>query len=134
MVAGRPRNCLRPFIKVYKLLCITKNLLVYCCKCCNLIVCAARYLFVNRYRVTASNATRPNFSQKSNTYIFLVFWNNFEEITNTSLFLLKQLDYSWPDDCVARWLGILHAIAPHFGLKVDLKILIVYRSVKHLRM
>ena len=26
------------------------------------------------------------------------------------------------------------AIASHFGLKVDLKILIVYRSVKHLRM
>ena len=25
--------------------------------------------------------------------LFLVFWNNFEEITNTSLFLLKQLYY-----------------------------------------
>ena len=27
--------------------------------------------------------------------LFLVFRNNFGEITNTSLFLLKQLDYSF---------------------------------------
>ena len=42
----------------------SKNLLVYYCKCCNLIGYATRYLFVNRYRVAASNTTRPSFSQK----------------------------------------------------------------------
>ena len=31
----------------------SKNLLVYYCKCCNLIGYATRYLFVNRYRVVA---------------------------------------------------------------------------------
>ena len=70
----------------------SKNLVIYYCKCCNLIGYTTHYLFVNRYRVVASNATRPSFSQKK--CLFLVFWNNFEEITNTSLFLLKQLDYS----------------------------------------
>ena len=40
----------------------------YYCKCCNLIGYATRYLFVNRYRVAASNATRPSFSQKNNAY------------------------------------------------------------------
>ena len=29
---------------------------------------ATRYLFVNRYRVAASNATSPSFSQKNNAY------------------------------------------------------------------
>ena len=46
----------------------SKNLLVYYCKCCNLIGYATRYLFVNRYRVAASNATRPSFSQKNNAF------------------------------------------------------------------
>ena len=45
---------------------ISKNLLVYYCKCCNLIGYATRYLFVNRYPVATSNATRPSFSQKYN--------------------------------------------------------------------
>ena len=35
----------------------------------------------------SSNATRPSLSQKKQCF-FLVFRNNFEEITNTSLFLL----------------------------------------------
>ena len=87
--------------------CISKNLHVYYCKCCNLIDYATRYLFVNRYRVAASNATeffgkeprKAEFFGKQQC-LFLVFRNNFEEITNTSLFLLKhlfllkQLDYS----------------------------------------
>ena len=72
--------------------CISNNLVVYYCKCCNLIGYATRYLFVNRYREATSNATRPSFSQKNR--LFLVFRNNFEGITNTSLFLLKQFDYS----------------------------------------
>ena len=46
----------------------SKNLLVYYGKWCNLIGYATRYIFVNRYRVAASNATRLNFSQKNNTY------------------------------------------------------------------
>ena len=49
----------------------SKNLVVYYCKCCNLIGYATRYLFVNRYRVAASNATRPSFSQKNNAYFSL---------------------------------------------------------------
>ena len=44
---------------------ISKNLLVYFCKWCNLIGYATRYLFANRYQVAASNATRPSFSQKA---------------------------------------------------------------------
>ena len=43
--------------------------LVYYCKCCNLIGYATRYLFVNRYRVVVSNATRPSFSQKTTMHI-----------------------------------------------------------------
>ena len=42
-------------------------LLVYYYKCCSLIGNATRYLFVNGYRVAASNATRE-FSQKNNAY------------------------------------------------------------------
>ena len=68
---------------------ISKIVIVYNCKCCNLIGYATRYLFINRYRVAASNATRSIFFAKKQC-----FQNNFEEITNTSLFLLKQLDYS----------------------------------------
>ena len=71
----------------------SKSLLAYYYKCCNLIGYATRYLFVNRYRVAASNATRPSFSQNKQC-LFLVFLNNFDEITNTSLFLLEQVDYS----------------------------------------
>ena len=41
---------------------LSKTLLVYYCKCCNLIGYANRYIFVNRYRVAATNATRPSFS------------------------------------------------------------------------
>ena len=63
----------------------SKNLLIHYSKYCNLIGYATRYLFVNRYWVAASNATKPCFSQ--NKCLFLVFWNNFEEITNTLLFL-----------------------------------------------
>ena len=37
-------------------------------KCYNLIGYATRYLLVIRYRVAASNATRPSFSQKNNAY------------------------------------------------------------------
>ena len=50
----------------------SKNLLVYYCKCCNLIGYATRYLFVNIYQVAASNATKPSFSQKKQC-LFLVF-------------------------------------------------------------
>ena len=39
----------------------SKNLVVYYCKCCNLIGYTTSYLFVNRYQVAASNATRPSF-------------------------------------------------------------------------
>ena len=53
-----PPTCLRPLPKL--------------CKCCNLIGYVTRYLFVNRYRVAASNATRPSFSQKIQC-LFLVF-------------------------------------------------------------
>ena len=34
------------------------------------------------------------FARKNKQCLFLVFRNNFKEITNTSLFLQKQLDYS----------------------------------------
>ena len=51
---------------------ISKDLTLNYCKCCNLIGYAICWVF-----------------QKKNTML----WNNFEEITNTSLFLLKQLDY-----------------------------------------
>ena len=61
-------------------------------KCCNLIGYATRYLFVNGYRVAASNATRPSFSPKNAFFFLFFFLNNLEEI-NTTLFLLKQLDY-----------------------------------------
>ena len=44
----------------------SKNLHVYYCKWCNLNGYATRYLFVNRYRVTASNATRTSFSEEKN--------------------------------------------------------------------
>ena len=44
----------------------SKNLVVYYCKYCNLIGYATRYLFVNRYRVAVSNATRPSSLQKNN--------------------------------------------------------------------
>ena len=38
-------------------LCVfSKNLLIYYCKCCNVIGYATRYLFVNRYLEAASNA------------------------------------------------------------------------------
>ena len=67
----------------------SKNLLVYYYKCCNLIGYANRYLFVNRYRV----ARQATFFVKKQC-LFLDFRNHFKERTNTSLFLLKQLDYS----------------------------------------
>ena len=41
-------------------------------------------------RLAASNTTRASFSQKNNAYPSGFFRNNFEEITNASLFLLKQ--------------------------------------------
>ena len=44
----------------------------------------AIYLFVNRYRVVASKATRTK------RCLFLVFRYNFEEITITSLFCLAE--------------------------------------------
>ena len=71
----------------------SKNFLVYFCKCCNLIGYATRYIFVDRYPGAARNATTSSFFA-SKRCLFLIFWNNFEEIKNTSLFLLKQLDYS----------------------------------------
>ena len=51
----------------------SKNLVVYyCTKCCNLIGCATRYLFVNRYRVAASITRQGRvFSKKQ--CLFLVF-------------------------------------------------------------
>ena len=71
----------------------SKNLVVYYCKWCTPIGYTTRYLFVNGYRVAASNATRSSFSLKKQC-LFFVFRNNIKEITNTSLFLPKQLDYS----------------------------------------
>ena len=57
------------FSKCYFIIQFSKNVLVYYCKCCNLIGYATGYLFVNRYRVAAtSNTTRPSFSEKSNAY------------------------------------------------------------------
>ena len=50
-------------------------------------------LLYNRRYILSINATRSSFSQTKQC-LFLVFWNNFEEITITSLYLLKQLDYS----------------------------------------
>ena len=42
---------------------LSENLVVYYCRCCNVICYATRYLFVNtRYPVAASNAT--SFSRK----------------------------------------------------------------------
>ena len=43
---------------------------------------ATRNLFVNRYRVLSSN--KDKFFTKK--FLFLVFQNNFHEITNTNLF------------------------------------------------
>ena len=52
--------------QIYKLTIISKNFLVYYCKCCNLIGYATRYLFVNGYRVVASNARQGRvFRQKT---------------------------------------------------------------------
>ena len=63
-------------------------------KACRISDCPLGGLYI-RYRVAASNATRQSFSQKNNKCLFLLFRNNFEEITpNTTLFLLKRLDYS----------------------------------------
>ena len=46
---------------------------------CNLIRYATRYLFVKRYRVTASNKSlRPSFSL-AKRQCFIVFRNNFEK-------------------------------------------------------
>ena len=55
---------------VLNLMHISKNLLVYYCKCCNLIgYTTSRYLFINRYRVAVSTcATRPSFSGGNNAY------------------------------------------------------------------
>ena len=70
----------------------SKNLLVYYFKYYTTIGYATRYLFVNRYRVAANNATTPSyFGGGGIQCLFLVFRNNFEETTNTSLFLLNQL-------------------------------------------
>ena len=55
-----------------------------------------------RYRVATSNATNRVFRKKKKC-LFLAFRNNFEEITNTRLFLLKQLDYSLSIS-MKRWL------------------------------
>ena len=52
-----------------------------------------RYSLSIRQQISSSgdfNATWPSFIKQC---LFLVFSNNFEEITNTSLFLLKQIDY-----------------------------------------
>ena len=58
---------------------------------CDLIGHATRYLFDNRYRVTASNKSlRPSFSQKDNASSF--FEIIVKKITSRSL-LLKQLGY-----------------------------------------
>ena len=67
---------------------------------CNLIRYATRYLFVKRYRVTASNKSlRPSFSQKDNASSFFVII--LKKITNKSLFLLKQIR-------VIYWLSIVY--------------------------
>ena len=71
---------------------LSETLLVYYYKCCNLIGYANRYVFVNRYRVAATYCKAEFFVKQQ--WLFLVFQNNFEEITYVSLFLLKQLDYS----------------------------------------
>ena len=63
---------------------ISKTVLVYYCKWCNLLGYATRYLFVNIYRVAATNTARPIFSQKKPECLILVFRNNFKGITNTS--------------------------------------------------
>ena len=52
---------------------LSENLVVYYCRCCNVICYATRYLFVNtRYPVAASNA-------KKKQRVFFVFRNNFVE-------------------------------------------------------
>ena len=59
---------------------------------CDLIGHATRYLFDNRYRVTASNKSlRPSLWQKDNASSF--FGIILKKIMNRSLFLLKQLGY-----------------------------------------
>ena len=46
----------------------SKNILVYYCKCYNLIGYSTRYLFVNIYRVAVSNAKGRVFRRKNNAY------------------------------------------------------------------
>ena len=56
----------------------SKILVVYYCKCFSLIGYATRYVFVDRYRVAASNATRQSFFLKKTTLISFSkqFWSN----------------------------------------------------------
>ena len=42
-------------------------------------------------RLAASNTTRASFSQKNNAYPSGFFRNNFEEITNASMFSARML-------------------------------------------
>ena len=92
--------CMCTYIFSKNLLVYYFNYCIYYFNYCTLIGYATRYLFVNRYRVAASNGTRPSFfgggqgrvfSGGEKQCLFLVFRNNYEEITNTSLFLLNQL-------------------------------------------
>ena len=74
---------------------LCKNLLVYYCKCFNLIDYAilAIYSWIDgKAEFLATRRQGRVFSKK--IMLIPLFLNNFEEVTNTSLFLLKQLDYS----------------------------------------
>ena len=75
---------------------ISKNLVIYHCKCCNLIGYATRNLFVNRYRVVVTNVTRLSFSQKKQCYYSffeeleeLLALNFYEAIVNSGFALVK---------------------------------------------
>ena len=66
----------------------SKNLVVYYCKCCNLIGYATLYLFVNRYRVTRQGRV---FRRK--TMLIPCFLKDFLR-NNEHKFVFTKLDYS----------------------------------------
>ena len=70
-----------------------KNLLVYYWECCELTGYATRYLSSIDIELRLITRQGRVFRQKT-MLIPRFFLNEFEEMTNTSLFLLKQLDYS----------------------------------------
>ena len=69
--------------------CALIDTVLYYCKCCYLI----GYTLLAIYSSIDIEWWQGQVSRKKTNNAYLIFWNDFKEITNTSLFLLKQLDY-----------------------------------------